>query len=420
MFRDVMLLQKREIEQQLQERYIEREIDPRKFSGDLINVIMGPRRAGKSFFAMHAVQELGSFGYVNFDDERLSQLEDYDELVAVLDSLYEKPKHLLLDEVQNLPRWELFVNRLQRQGYRLTITGSNAHLLGSELATHLTGRHVQIVLFPFSFSEYLHSLARELTEREKAEALRRYVETGGYPEPLLKEINRRDYLITLLRSILYKDIVARHRIRSPQGLEDLATYLMSNVAQEYSYNTLARATRFRSVHTVEKYLRHLEEAFLFFSLRRFSYKVREQIRSNRKVYCTDNGLVTSTSFRFSPDLGKLYENIVAIALHRRALSGELEVYFWKSPQQDEVDFVVKQGLRVTQLIQVCLNLDDPRTKEREVRSLLKASERLKCDELLVITESNEREEEASWFGVHGRIRFMPMWRWFSGQGGGDG
>jgi predicted AAA+ superfamily ATPase len=416
MLRDVLLLQKREIEQRLRERYVEREFDLAKLSHDLIKVIMGPRRAGKSFFAMHLVQRLGRFGYVNFDDERLSEIEDYDELVAALDSLYEEPEHLLLDEVQNLPQWELFVNRLRRQGYRLAITGSNAHLLSSELATHLTGRHVQVVLFPFSFTEYMRSLEQDLTEPEKAEALRRYVEMGGYPEPMLKGINHREYLTTLLRSILYKDIVVRHRIRSPQGLEDLATYLMSNVAQEYSYNTLAKVTRFRSVHTAQKYVRHLEEAFLFFSVRRFSFKVREQVRSNRKIYCTDNGLVTSTSFRFSSDIGKLYENIVAITLRKRELDGKLEFYFWKGPRQEEVDFVVKEGLRVSQLIQVCRDVEDPKTKNREVRSLLKASEELKCKNLLLLTETAEHEEDASWFGVRGKIRFVPLWKWLSGAG----
>jgi len=313
--------------------------------------------------------------------------------------------------VQNLPKWELFVNRLQRQGCRLTITGSNAHLLSSELATHLTGRHVQIVLFPFSFSEYIRSLGQDMTEPETAEALRRYAEMGGYPEPLVKEVNRREYLTTLLRSILYKDIVVRHRIRSVQGLEDLATYLMSNVAQEYSHNTLTKVTRCRSVHTVEKYLRCLEEAFLFFSLRRFSFKVREQVRSNRKIYCTDNGLVTSASFRFSSDLGKLYENVVAITLRKQELDGKLESYFWKGPKQEEVDFVIKEGLCVTQLIQVCLNVHEPKTKDREIRALLKASAELKCKDLLVITEAAEHEEDASWFGLRGKVRFVPLWKW---------
>jgi hypothetical protein len=412
--RDVLLLQRREIEQRVRERYVERVFDPSKLSHDLIKVIVGPRRAGKSFFAMHLVQKLGRVGYVNFDDERLTELDDYDELVAALDSVYEKPEHLLLDEVQNLPKWELFVNRLQRQGYRLTITGSNAHLLSSELATHLTGRHVQIVLFPFSFPEYVSSLGRELTEPEKAEALLRYAELGGYPEPLLKGISHREYLTTLVRSVLYKDVVVRHRIRAPQGLEDLASYLMSNVAQEYSLNALARVTRVRSMHTVAKYLRYLEEAFLFFSARRFSFKVREQVRSNRKVYCTDNGLVTSASFRFSADLGKLYENLVAVALRKQEMDGKLEVYFWRSPRQEEVDFVVKQGLHVTQLIQVCLNVEDPRTKDREVRALLKASRELNCGNLLVLTDTAEGEEEASWFGLRGMVRFLPLWKWLSG------
>jgi len=413
MLRDVLLLQKREIEQRLKERYVEREFHPGKFAHGLIKVVIGPRRAGKSFFAMHMASGLGPFGYVNFDDERLEALGDYDELAAALDAVYGKPEHLLLDEVQNLPRWELFANRLQRQGYRLTITGSNAHLLSSELATHLTGRHIQIVLFPFSFSECLRSQERELTGPEKLEALRQHAELGGYPEPLLKGINHREYLTTLLRATLYKDIVVRHRIRSPQGLEDLASHLMSNVAQEYSYNTLAEVTRLRSVHTVEKYLRHLEEAFLFFSVRRFSFKLREQARTSRKVYCTDNGLVTTTSFRFSSGLGRLYENLVAIALRKQELDGGLEFYFWKGPRHEEVDFVVKQGLRVTQLIQVCANVEDERTRAREVRALLKASAALRCKELFVLTETAEGEEDASWFGLRGRIRFVPLWKWLA-------
>ncbi len=411
MIRDILLLQKREIEQRLQERYIERDFDLRRASHDLIKVILGPRRAGKSFFAMHLVKRLGSFGYINFDDERLGELDDYDALITAIDALYEHPKHLLLDEVQNVPRWELLVNRLQRQGYYLTVTGSNAHLLSSELATHLTGRHIPIVLFTFTFSEYLLSLNREMTEQEKGEAFRSYVETGGYPEPLTKGIPHREYLTTLLRSILYKDIVVRHRIRAPQGLEDLAAHLMANVAQRYSLNTLVKVTRLRSVHTVEKYLCHLDEAFLLFSLRRFSFKVREQAQSNRKIYCTDNGLITSSSFRVSSDVGKLFENIVAINLRKRAIEGAIECFYWQGAQQEEVDFVVKEGTRVIQLIQVCLNLDDPKTKSREVRALLKASKDLKCKDLLVLTDSTEGQEAMSWFGIVGTVRYLPVWQW---------
>lgn len=411
MIRDILLTQRRELEQRLQERYVERELDSQHPSHDLIRVVLGPRRAGKSFFAMRAIQGAGHFGYVNFDDERLTELDDYDALITALDALYQQPRDLLLDEVQNLPRWELLVNRLQRQGYRLVVTGSNAHLLSSELATHLTGRHIPIVLFPFNFAEYLRSLERPLTDLEKAQALRTYIEIGGYPEPLMKDIPHRDYLTTLLRAILYKDIVVRHHIRAPQGLEDMTTYLMTNVAQRYSLNTLVKVTRLRSVHTVQKYLRHLEEAFVLFSLRRFSFKVREQTRANRKIYCTDNGMVTSSSFRFSPNLGQLFENVVAITLRRHEMAGTIECFYWQGPQQEEVDFVVKQGSRIAQLIQVCVAVDSPKTKARETRALLKASSELGCEDLLVLTDSTEAEEDASWYGKVGRIRYLPAWKW---------
>lgn len=415
--RDALLLQQREMGQQLDEHYVPRDFDVAQAPQGLIKVILGPRRAGKSVFAMHLMQELGDFGYVNFDDERLADLTDYSRLIAAVDSIYEKPKRLLLDEIQNVPRWELLVNRLQRQGYDLTVTGSNAHLLSSELATHLTGRHVPIVLFPFSFAEYLRAQDRELTSVEKAEALRSYAENGGYPEPLLKGIPRGTYLTTLVRSILYADIVARHRIRAPQSLEDLERHLMANVTSPYSYRSLVRGTRLQSAHTVEKYLHHLEEAFLFFSLRRFSFKTREQARANRKVYAIDNGLITATAFQTSPNTGRLYENLVAIALHKREMEGSHECYTWRSPQGEEVDFVVKQGSHIRQLIQVCVSVDDPKTKARETRALLKASDDLRCRNLLVLTDSAEGKESASWHGLRGTVEYRPLWQWLLEEAG---
>ena len=154
MIRDIVSTQKRELEQRMQERYIARHLFAPIQDNDLIKIIMGPRRSGKSFFAIHQLSNHASHGYLNFDDERLVDVQDYDELVSAINAVYSTPKYVLLDEIQNLPRWELFVNRLQRQGYRLFLTGSNAHLLSSELATHLAGRHEPVVLFPFSFPEY--------------------------------------------------------------------------------------------------------------------------------------------------------------------------------------------------------------------------------------------------------------------------
>ena len=205
-------------------------------------------------------------------------------------------------------------------------------------------------------------------------------------------------------------------IRSAAGLDDLAGYLLANVAREYSLNRLTSVTRCRSVHTVAKYIGHLEEAFLFFSLQRFSYRVRETAAANRKIYCIDNGFVTGRGVRFSPDIGRLVENLVAVALHKRALDGACELYFWRGAGQREVDFVVKEGREVTQLIQVCWDMTGGDTRKREIRALLQAGAELSCDRLLVLTADADSEEEVEWFGKRGRIRLLPLWRWLSEKG----
>ena len=412
MLRDIILVQKRELESRLQERYVERKIPlPWDLGNDLIKVITGPRRAGKSFYAVHLLQQAGSYGYVNFDDERLTVVGDYDEIVSAVNAIYGNPRYLLLDEIQNLPRWEMFANRLQRQGFRLLITGSNANLLSSELATHLTGRHAVAVLFPFSFGEYLATLGDQRTEVEKRDALDAYAEQGGYPEPLLKKIDRRDYLRTLLQSTLYKDIVKRYKIRSVQGIEDLALYLMSNIAREYSFNTLSGVTKCRSVHTVEKYIRYLQEAYLVFSLPRFSFKLKDQAGYNKKIYCTDNGLAVSAGFRFSADRGALYENLVSVALKKQEIAGRISLFYWKSPQNEEVNFVIKEGLHISRLIQVCSDISNPKALKREMRALLKASQELHCDELLLLNDRVDRTEKFKWQDAERPIRLMPLWQW---------
>ena len=317
----------------------------------------------------------------------------------------------MLDEIQNLKNWELFVNRLQRQGYNLVITGSNSKLLSQELSTHLTGRHLLINVFPFSFKEFLKLENKELTEGEVKTRLLSYLTYGGYPEPLIKNLDHRDYLSTLFDSIIYKDIIKRFKIRSVQGLEDLATYLISNIAKEYSYNTLSKMTRCKSVHTIEKYLSYLEEAFIFFKLNRYSFKVKEQISSGKKIYCIDNGLIHAKAFKLSYDMGRLYENLVAIELKKLEMNGSANIYYWKSKAHEEVDFVVKSGLKVNQLIQVCYDTDEIKTKEREIKALIKAGLEFNCKNLLIITADYEAEEKVSWFGNKGKIKFIPLWKW---------
>ena len=407
---EIIQSHKNESQKRLSEFYIKRHLTNPLEENDLIKVILGPRRCGKSFLAMHLVASTHSWGYVNFDDERLADIKDYDRLIDAVNLTYGNPTHLLLDEIQNVPRWELFVNRLQRQGLHLLLTGSNAHLLGSELATHLTGRHERIVLFPFSFREYLLSKNADTGGKNEA-VLQEYLVNGGYPEITVKQIDPGLYLSTLLDSILFKDIVRRYRIRAAAGASDLVKYLLSNVASEYSFQRLMQVTRGGSQHTIEKYLRYLEEAFLFFSLRRFSYKVREQTRANRKIYCIDNGFISAGAFTMSPNTGCLAENAVAVALHKQELDGVQEIFFWKNAQHHEVDFVVVRNRKVDSLIQVCWNFDSIKTREREIHNLLIAGEELKCTNLIVLNEKDEREEVAHWFGKRNTIRFIPLEEW---------
>jgi len=421
MLKDILIIQKRELEGRLEETFIERRLSvPMDPGDDRIKVITGPRRSGKSFYAGRLVHKTAAYGYVNFDDERLTAVTDYDEIISSVQAVYGKLDYLFFDEIQNLPRWELFINRLQRQGFRLLITGSNANLLSSELASHLTGRHAAYVLFPFSFGEYLAAISTagkgdaQPTTVETMAALDIYAEQGGYPEPLLKNIAPRDYLRTLLQSTLYKDMVKRFRIRSVQGIEDLALYLLSNVAREYSFNALSGVTKCRSVHTVDKYIRYLQEAYLVFSLPRFSFKVKDQTGQNKKIYCTDNGMAVAAGFRFTADRGALYENLVAVTLKQEEIAGRISLFYWRSPQNEEVDFVVKEGLQVTRLIQVCTDISNPKTLGREMRGLIKAAQELHCDDLLLLNDRVDRTDIFKWQGVERPIRLLPLWQWLRG------
>jgi hypothetical protein len=188
-------------------------------------------------------------------------------------------------------------------------------------------------------------------------------------------------------------------------------HLMTNMAREYSLNALSGVTRCRSVPTVDKYIRYLQEAYLVFSLKRFSFKLKNQAGQNKKIYCTDNGLAVSAGFRFSANRGSLYENLVAIALEKAEIAGRISVFYWKGAQNEEVDFVVKEGLTIAQLIQVCADISNPKTLKREMRALIKASQELNCDDLLLLNDSIDGEETLKWQDVERRIRLMPLWQW---------
>jgi predicted AAA+ superfamily ATPase len=413
MLKDVVITQKTELKRTLTESYIERDLQQFSMENNLIKVIMGPRRAGKSFFCLHTLRGMGNFGYVNFDNETLAKLEDYEDLISEVKQVYRDPQILFFDEIQNLPRWELFVNRLQRQGYNIVATGSNSKLLSKELATHLTGRHIPTTVLTFSFKEYLRAKKTDLdmlTTQEREEMLLEYLRSGGYPEIVLKKLNATQYLSVLFDSIIYKDIIKRYRIRKGPNIEQLAIYLMSNLASEFSYLSLAKALGIKSSMTARKYCSFLEEAYLIFTVNRFSYKTK-QIGQNKKVYSYDNGMITAKAFQASPNYGKLFENCVATHLKRKDINKEIELYYWRNQQGEEVDFIIKKGDKVTELIQACYSLETKKTRDREVRALLNAGKELRCTKMTIITLREESEENCEWFGNKGTITCRPLAQW---------
>jgi predicted AAA+ superfamily ATPase len=417
MLKQVIERQKVEFAEKAAEPYVSRSLIIKPGDNDLIKVILGPRRAGKSFLAMHLIKAAGSFGYVNFDDEYLVGLTDTHALMKAIDTVWDNPKNLLLDEIQNVDKWELLLNRLQRQGRKLIVTGSNAHLLGSELATHLTGRHLPYALLPFSFPEYrCLKLPNVVADDPKIPGLLdSYLKDGGFPEPLFKSVERRLYLTTLLDSIVYKDIVSRFHLRVHAGIQAVARYLLSNVGSEYSHSRVAEVSGCKSVRTAEKYIGYLDQAFLFFSLPRFSWKIREQARANRKIFCIDNGLVTSCGFPIGAETGRLAENLVAVALYKEKLQGQIDLFFWKGRDNHEVDFLIKRGNTVSQLIQVSWDITNTRTREREMRALVTAGNELHCDDLLLLTENVTATERFTWFGKTGTIKIQPLRGWLLEQ-----
>lgn len=236
------------------------------------------------------------FGYVNFDEKELTGVS-LNELQSSLREVYGEFDFLLLDEIQNVNGWELWANSLQRMGYRLIITGSNAKLLSKELATHLTGRFLELENYPFSFREFLRfkkfdtDQLEYLKERqgEAKRLLREYLERGGFPEYLVEGLDE-SYLRTLFDSIVYNDIVKRWKVKNAVKVEDLARYIVSIFGREYSATKLRNTLDLKSTVTVQNYVKYLEEAFIIFSLERFSLKMKEFMKAPKKVYCVDLGL----------------------------------------------------------------------------------------------------------------------------------
>ena len=376
----------------------------------LIKLITGPRRVGKSVFALLLLQGR-NFAYLNFDDNQLLEKWDEELVLSLLNDVYPDYDFLLLDEIQNLPDWDLWVSKLYRRGKNLIITGSNAKMLSGEMATALTGRYLQIEMLPFSLKETMswrNINPQQEEETAQARALTDdYMRNGGYPETISTRNITKSYLSTLFDSILLKDVAKRHNIRNTTDLYNLATYLLSNFCNPISANELAEALGMSSVTTTQKFCNYLNEPYLFFYLPRFNNKLKLMKKAPSKVYVIDNGFVQSTAFNLSDNLGRLLENQIFIELLRRGYIPGNTLFYYRSRNDKEIDFVTRQGTKVEQLIQVCYDMTSEKTRNRELNALVECAEELHCNHLIVITDNEQ--EEIEW--KNKRISIIPVFEY---------
>ncbi len=389
-----------------------------EWESKLAQVVTGVRRSGKSTLCHKVLMQKGvRYGYVNFDDDRLATI-GVSELDAVLHCAYQvygaDIKYIFFDEIQNVDGWHIFVNRLLRQGMHVVLTGSNAKLLSGELATHLTGRYNEIKLYPFSFSEFLNlhnvhltsGAAGVLTTRESAnvrQLLLEYLNNGGLPEmySINNESNKRTYVESLIETVISKDIAKRFKIRNADGLRRIAHYLMNNVCQEVNYKSLAEVAVLNSNMTAQKYTSYLSQAYLIHKVQKFSYKSMERI-CQEKAYSIDTGFIANRDNSLIGDnVGWKLENMVLVELLRRHKSESEDIYYYKpSTRSKEVDFVICRQSVVQQLVQVSLYITNGKTLKRETEALVEAAEKLKCDNLTILTLDESSVIESAGRTIH--------------------
>ena len=373
-------------------------------NSSLIKLITGPRRVGKSTQALLMLRDK-NFAYLNFDNYSLLKAWNANLVMRMLDDVYPGYEYILLDEVQNLDGWDLWVSELYRLGKNLVITGSNARMLSSEMATVLTGKYLQVEMLPFSLEEFfdwnkldLHMLKPEditnsfvLTDD--------YLRNGGYPEVVASRQLTRSYLDTLFDSIIWKDVAKRHNVRNVTDLNNLAMYLVSNFCNPVSANDLTTELGFSSVNTTKKYMDYLHEPYLFYYLSRYNNKLTLMKKAPRKVYVVDNGFVASKAFSVSDNLGRLLENQVFIELVRRGYDVERTMFYYRSRNDKEVDFVLRKGAHIERLVQVCYDMSNPKTEKREVDSIVECAGELICDKLVIVTNNDKRTIEKDGYKI---------------------
>jgi len=395
-----------------------------------ITVVTGFRRVGKTYLILYLIKNLleqktrEEIIYINFEDERIPlRTEFLTLLLPTIKRLFKKKiNYLFLDEIHSIPKWSKWLRRVyDYDNIRIFVSGSSSKMSSREIPTELRGRFLEVMVFPLSFTEFLHfkNLTFDLNAinyvaDEKAEllkALDEYLKYGALPEIVLADEDRKiEIAHSYYQTVIRRDIIERHKIKNEEAIKAVLRLLLNSTSYSISkvYNTLKSLNYEIGKTTLQHYLSYIENSYFMISLPIFSYKIKDQMQYARKVYFIDSVFINAISTKFSKDQGRLYENIVAVELCRKKAENPLlDFYYWKNSRHEEVDFVVKNGTEIEQLIQVCYDISEVDTKKRELRILVKASKELRCSKLLVITEDYEAKEQFK--GT--KIEFVPLWKW---------
>lgn len=375
-------------------------------------IITGVRRCGKSCLLKLIKEEFQlkekEYLYINFNDERLINFssEDFQKILDFLnESDYKKKTVLFIDEIQETTSWEKWIDRIKEK-HIIFITGSNSKLLSKEISTILTGRSINLQLTPFNFTEYLSSkninIANwkndiEIQSKIRAE-FKKYADGGGLPQVVLS--GEKILLSELYENILYRDIIKRFNVNLEKPIKEISSFLLSNATSSLMMRSLTKLQEIKNLSTLKHVLTSFENAFLFFFINKFDYSIKKQTQNPKKIYCIDNGFITALGFRFSEDKGKLLENLAAIRLKKDLK----EIFYFK--KNHECDFIIKEGIRVVNAIQVCYEINNS-NKEREFSGLFEALDEFNLKKGLILTYDQHYTEKSK-----GReINVIPMWKW---------
>ena len=407
-----IILEQHETQHVSRTHFVQRHIADEWLETTEILIISGIRRCGKSVLMQQIRDRLQEKDFFfNFDDERLAhfKLDNFQTLQECFVELYGDQHTYYFDEIQNIEGWERFVRRLYNAGNKIIITGSNARMLSRELGTHLTGRYIQVELYPFSFKEYLS--LKEIPVNAKTlytttgratlvNAFVNFMQCGGFPKYLQE--GSVSYLSSLYESIIYRDILTRNGLTNEKEMLEMMFYLASNATKRITYSSLGKIVGVQHPDTIKSYLEYIQQTYLIFQLFRYDPSVKKQMMSPKKIYFVDNAIISRIGFNATENKGVFLENLVFIELKRRGL----DVYYYADKK--ECDFIVRQGIRITDAYQVTLNMANAQTREREIAGVREAMQAYSLSKGYILTFEGK---ETITFDDGSVVEVIPVWEW---------